>query len=125
MVLLFKSETGVMTPCMGQAMGGFQHMLPIRITERQPTRQVYGSWEYLPLETVTEKAGFEEMEEYVLKRKNTVAQYIVTRPILDLCEEVVCMPGAWVAKRWWEQEVMGLVGAWSAVAAAGWEGERE
>ena len=63
-----------------------------------------GSWAYLPLETATQKAGFEEMGEYILKIQNTVAQYIATQMILDLCEETVHMPGAWVAKRCWEKE---------------------
>ena len=40
--------------------------------------------------------GFEEMEEYVTKKYNTTAQYIVTRPILDLRKETVQMPGMWV-----------------------------
>ena len=58
-----------------------------------------GSWYYPPLETVMQDEGFEDIGEYVLKRQNTVAQYIVTRPILDLCEETVRIPGAWVSKR--------------------------
>ena len=45
------------------------------------------------------EVGFEEMGEYVLKRQNTVVQYIATRPILDLCEETVWRPGAWVSRR--------------------------
>ena len=47
-----------------------------------------------------QEAGFEEVEAYLLRRKNTAAQYIVKQPILDLCEEMVRMPGTWVAKRW-------------------------
>ena len=33
-----------------------------------------------------------------------VAQYIATWTILDLYEETVRRPGAWVARRWREQE---------------------
>ena len=43
-------------------------------------------------------------------------QYIVKGPILDLCEEKVRRKGTWVAKRWWEQEELDLVG--ERVAAA-------
>ena len=32
------------------------------------------------------EAGFEGTGKYITKRQNTVAQYITTRPILDLCE---------------------------------------
>ena len=38
-----------------------------------------------------------------MKRKNTVAQYIATRPIMDLCEETVRRSGTWVARIWWEK----------------------
>ena len=55
------------------------------------------------METVMGDVGFEEMGTYVLKRQTTVAQYIATRRIMDLYEETVRRPGAWVARRWWDQ----------------------
>ena len=67
-VLLFGLETWITTPCIGQDIGGFQHRVAIQITERQPKRQVDGSCEYPPMETVMQEAGFEDMGEYVLKR---------------------------------------------------------
>ena len=57
------------------------------------------------------------MGAYVLNRQNTVSQYIVTRPILDLCEETVRRPGAWVSRIWWEQEGLDLAGARVAVSS--------
>ena len=85
-----------------------------------------GSWEYPPLETEMEEAGFDEMGAYVLKRKNTVAQYIVTRTIMDPCKEMVSRSVEWVARRWWEQEGLGLADARAeyAVSVDG-EGESE
>ena len=47
-----------------------------------------------------EEAVFDKMGAYFLKRQNTSAQYIVTRTILDLCEEMVRRYGAWVARTW-------------------------
>ena len=64
------------------------------------------------------------MGEYVLNRQNTAAQYIATRSIMGLCEETVRMPGAWIAKRWWEHEGLDLAGARAAAVAAA-EGERK
>ena len=55
-----------------------------------------------------EEAGFEEIGVYIKKRQNTVAQYILTRPIMDICEQSVRRPGAWVYRRWWEQEKIDL-----------------
>ena len=65
-----------------------------------------------------QEAGFEEVEACVLRRQNTAAQYIVMRPILDLCEETVQILGMWVVKRWWEKEVLDLVGAWEVTAVS-------
>ena len=39
------------------------------------------------------------------------AQYIETRPILDLCEQSTRRPGVRVSRRWWEQEGIDLEGA--------------
>ena len=48
-------------------------------------------------------AGIVRIRTSILQRQNTVAQFIATRPILDLCEEAVRRPGARVLRRWWEQ----------------------
>ena len=58
-----------------------------------------------------EEAGFNEIGVYITRRQNTFAQYIATRPILDLCERSVRRTGAWVSRRWWEQEGLDLEGA--------------
>ena len=54
------------------------------------------------------------MESYVLKSNNTVVQYILTRPIIELCEETVRIPGTWIEKSWLGQEVLDLAGARAA-----------
>ena len=43
--------------------------------------------------------GMEEEETYALRRQNTVAQYIATRPILELCLATEQWPGAQVSMR--------------------------
>ena len=43
-----------------------------------------GGWDYPPLAAVMEEACFEDIGVYITRRQNTVAQYIETRPILDL-----------------------------------------
>ena len=61
-----------------------------------------GGWEYPPLTSEMEEAGFEEIRVYIKNSHNMVAQYIKTRQILDLCEKYVWMTKAWVSRRWWE-----------------------
>ena len=66
-----------------------------------------------------EEAVFKEIGVYILKIQNTDAKYIATQTILDLCEQSVRRPGAWVSWRWWEQEGIDISGAreWVAEAA--------
>ena len=45
------------------------------------------------------------------------AQYIATRPILDLYEWSACRTGARVSWRWWEQEGLDLEGEKKMAAA--------
>ena len=45
-----------------------------------------------------QELGFEEMEEYAIKRQNTVVQYIATRPIMELYKDTVRMLGMWVER---------------------------
>ena len=58
-----------------------------------------------------ETEGFLTMEEYVRRHQNTVAQYITTRSLLDLCEGSERDPGARIGMRWWEQEGIDPAGA--------------
>ena len=85
-VLLFGAEKWVLTLRMERALENFQHRVARRITVKQPRQRVNVSWEYLPLEEARGEAGFEGIRKSVTRRKNTVVQYIVTQPIMDLCE---------------------------------------
>ena len=61
----------------------------------------------------------------ILRRHNTVAQFIVTRLILDLGKQVTRRPGARVSRQWWEQTGVDLKGAREKAAAAAVEPETE
>ena len=61
----------------------------------------------------------------IIRRQNTVAQFIATRPILDLCEQATRRPGVRVSRRWWEQTGIDLKGAREKAAAAAAETETE
>ena len=50
----------------------------------------------------------QEIETYAARNQNTAAQYIATRPIMDLYLEVGRHPGSRVLKRWWYQESIDL-----------------
>ena len=83
-----------MTPRTGRVSGGFHHSVAYRLTGRQPRRGRDGMWIYPLLEDAMEEAGLQEVETYVSLLQNTVAQFIVTRPVMDmyLVEEWILRP---------------------------------
>ena len=64
------------------------------------------------------EAGFEGIRKTVTRRQNTVAQYIATRPILDLCERAMQRAGERLSRRWWEKEGIDLKAAKERAAEA-------
>ena len=54
--------------------------------------------------------GLQEADNYISSRQNTVAQYIATRPIIDLCLAKKRRLGPIVSIWWWEQEGLDLEG---------------
>ena len=56
------------------------------------------------------EAGLQEVETYVSRGCNTVTQFIVTRPIVELCLTAERRPGSRVDKQWGEQEGLYFVG---------------
>ena len=63
------------------------------------------------------EAGLTDIRTSILRRQNTVVQYIATRPLLDLCEGERAREGAKVPLRWWEQAEID----WEKVKAKGVE----
>ena len=99
-VMIYGSETWVITPYIGRVLGGFHHRVACRLTGRQPWRGQGGGWVYLLLEDAIAEAGLMEVDTYVSRLQNTVAQFIANRTIMDLCLEAELMTGSRVDKRW-------------------------
>ena len=117
-VLLFGADTQVVTPRMEQVLGGFWDQVARILTGRIPRWHADMKQEYNLAEVERAQAGFETMETYIRKRQNTVAQYIATRSILDLCESTERKQQVWVGMWWWEQMGIDLAGARYTAAAA-------
>ena len=93
-VLLFREETCVLNPRMEWALSSFQHRVARHLAGSHTRR-----WGDGTLAEAMVEAGFEGIGTYVTRRHNTGAQYIATRPILDLCEQSARRPGAMVSRR--------------------------
>ena len=93
-VLIFGAETWVVNPKMEQALNGFLHGAARQLTGRQARREKDGYWYYPSLEGAMREAGLTDIRKSILNRQNTVAQYISTRPLLDLCKGARAREGA-------------------------------
>ena len=73
------------------------------MTGRMPRHGRDGKWVYPPLAGVLKEAGVVRARTSFIRRQNTVAQFIATRPILGLCEVAERRRGTRVPQKWWEQ----------------------
>ena len=64
-----------------------------------------GVWVYPPLEDAMAETGLQEVDTYVSRHQNTVAQFIATSTIMYLCLAAERRLGSRVSKRWWEQDM--------------------
>ena len=100
-VLLFGSKTWVLTSEMEKSLDTFQARVARKLTGIQPRRGMDGTWYYPSLTGAMKEAGIVRIQTSILRRQNTVAQFIVTWPILDLCVKAYRRPGTRVSRQWW------------------------
>ena len=93
----------MLTVRMEAALDAFQGRVSRRLTGRLPRRGRDGKWQHLPLAGAIKDAGIVRARTSVLRRQNTVAQFVATRPILVICEGTERRGGTRVPQRWWEQ----------------------
>ncbi len=63
----------------------------------------WNEWVYPRLEDVLKECGMKTMAEYVQVRRQMIAVYIATRPILQECRQGKQQRGAVLHHWWWEQ----------------------
>jgi Reverse transcriptase (RNA-dependent DNA polymerase)/Ulp1 protease family, C-terminal catalytic domain len=105
-VLLYGSESWVLTTPMLKALNGFHHRIARKISGLMPTRIDDNNWYYPPIEDALEIAGLYTITEYIRTRQNTLAAYVATRPILQVCqaqEEEKASYNQSKLFRWWSQ----------------------
>ena len=71
-----------------------------------PKRQRDGMWMYPPIGAVLEMVGLGDIGVYISRFQNTVAQYIATCPIMDLCLAAEQNPGMRLYRKWWKHPAL-------------------
>ena len=103
-VLLYGRKSWNITPLTTRRLEGFHHSAAMRMAlEHKPRRQSNRTWTYPSSEDVRAEVGLHTIEHYNWIRRNTIAQYIATRPILELCTKAERKRGTQPREYWWEQ----------------------
>ena len=84
-----------------KALDSFQSRVARKITGRQPQQRKDGICIYPPLAGVMKETVMVGIKTSIIQRQNTVAQFIATQPILDLCKQATQRPGVRVSRWWW------------------------
>ena len=119
-VMLYGSDTWVMTLRVGWVLCVFHHRVACRLTGRQPRIGQDGGWMYTSLKDMMVESVLLEVETYVSCHQNSVAQFIKTRTIMHLRLAPERRPGLRVANRWWDQDVLDLEGMQTAAWGTEW-----
>ena len=73
-----------------------------QITEKRAQRKVDGTWVTPKAEVVREAAETQSTISHIGKRQRTMAQWVVLRPILELCaRETGYEGGGEIRDAWW------------------------
>ena len=103
-VLLFGSETWNLTPPLLKSLEGFHLRAAWRMAHvHKPRRNPDRSWTYPATEDVMEEVGLYPAAHYVEVRRQTIARFIVNRPIYGFCEGSERRRGTSPRQWWWEQ----------------------
>ena len=105
-ILLFGSETWSLTSSLLKRLEGFHLRAAWRMaTVNKPVKNDDGSWTYPSAKDVLEEVGLYTMKEYIEVRRQTIANYIVNRPIFALCTAAERKRGSMPRQFWWEQPI--------------------
>ena len=102
-VLLYGSETWSLSPSSQKRLEGFHIRAAWRMSGFWPEKKPDGSWTYPCLADVLEACGLYTIAHYMDVRRQTVANFIVNRPIFELCTGAVRKRGSPVRPFWWDQ----------------------
>ena len=105
-VLMYNSESWVMTGEMLKLLEGFHLRMSRRTTGMTAKCVTDREWEYTPVVAALEAADLNPIKEYIRRRQVTIAAQVECRPIYELCTKVEQRPVMRRMVRWWDQDVV-------------------
>lgn len=101
-ILLYGAETWVLNKMMTRKLESF-HRRCARFIAREHIRpNEDGTWTYPPSDGVLQKAGLCSIEEYIRRRKATVAIFATGHKIFQDCCNSIPIAKNFTQKTWWE-----------------------
>jgi hypothetical protein len=102
-VLLFGSETWKLSPVSLKSLEGFHLRAARHMAGMQPTRNPDRTWTYPSLKDVLKAVGLKMIAHYIGVCQETIARFIVDRPLFALCRDGGRRRGSKRCTFWWEQ----------------------
>ena len=105
-VLLHGSETWVLSAEMERKMEGIHTEFLRRITGKRARQLRDGTWDMPGAEGVRETSGTQSARTYIWRRQENVAQWMVLRPIFEVCARDTWYEGGGCRRgaRWCQEE---------------------
>ena len=100
-MLLFGSETWVLTPSTLERLEGFHVKAARHMTGKLPVL-AHGIWTYPKTSEVLAAAGLRNIEHYVRVRRANILKWVEQQPIYQLCQRAVRRRGTPPRTFWWE-----------------------
>jgi hypothetical protein len=105
-VLLYGSETWVLSPAVLARLEGFHIHAAYRMAKKHvPRRGPHQQWVYPPSDKVLEECGMHTIEHYIDVRRETIAKFVVGRSIHVECQGADRRHGLVPRRWWWEQRM--------------------
>ena len=105
-VLLYGSETWVLSPAVLARLEGFHIRAAYRMAkEHVPRRGPNQQWVYPSSDAVLEECGMHTIGHYIDVRRETIAKYVVGRSIFAECQGADRRRGSVPRRWWWEQKM--------------------
>jgi hypothetical protein len=105
-MLLYGSETWVLLTAALASLEGFHICAAYRMAVKHKPRKGPGNtWSYPKSKDLLEKCGMSTTEESIAVRRQMIAVYVATRPILHKCRQGERKRGAVPHRWWWEQQM--------------------